>query len=232
MKQQQVNGNASRGNDRELTFRSLMAGLRARRSLNAEEIQELADALSRLWRERNHLYTNRLARAAKMLQGMIDVDAVEVASTGDATTREIDEVASTGDSTSPEKSVKEGKEKIPPCTPFKEKDQESSSPRARTCVRERFVKPTVEEVAAYIKAKGYTFDAEAFWFFYDSKDWMIGKNKMASWTSACVTWQKKEKVFSANSDTRAGRRTAAPKASNWVGSTAEQRKEFCDGLEG
>ena len=33
-------------------------------------------------------------------------------------------------------------------------------------------------------------------------------------------------------DTRAGRMTAAPKASNWIGSTAEQRKEFCDGLEG
>ena len=84
MKQQQVNGNASR----ELTFRKLMVRLRARRSLDAEEIQRLADTLSCLWRERNHLYTNRLARAAKMLQGMIEADAAEVASTGDATSPE------------------------------------------------------------------------------------------------------------------------------------------------
>ena len=124
MKQQQVNGNARRGNDRELTFRSLMAGLRARRSLNAEEIQELADALSRLWRERNHLYTNRLARAAKMLQGMIDVDAVEVASTGDATTREIDEVASTGDAISPEKSPKEAEKENPPTARARAREEE------------------------------------------------------------------------------------------------------------
>ena len=95
------------------------------------------------------------------------------------------------------------------------------------------MKPTVEEVAAYVKAKGYTFDAEQFWFFYDSKNWMVGRNKMKSWQSACVTWQKKEGIFSAaNAPAAAGRKSAAPKASNWVGSTAEQRKEFCDGLEG
>ena len=136
----------------------------------------------------------------------------------------------TVDSTSPLAGGERREREKSPHTPLKEKDQETSlNAHARGKL---FTKPTVEEIAAHVKAKGYTFDAEAFWFFYDSKDWMIGKNKMASWTSACVTWQKKEKAFSANSDTRAGRRTAAPKASNWVGSTAEQRKEFCDGLEG
>ena len=225
MKQQQVDGNASR----ELTFRSLMAGLRARKSLNAEGIQELADALSRLWRERNHLYTNRLARAAKMLQGMIDVDAVEVASTGDATTRETDEVASTGDATSPFAGGERREREKSPHTPLKEKDQETSlNAHARGKL---FTKPTVEEIAAHIKAKGYTFDAETFWNFYESKDWYIGKNKMKSWTSACITWQKRN-GNGPRPLTAYGRMTAAPKASNWIGSTAEQRKEFCDGLEG
>ena len=112
---------ACRGECREASFRKFIRGLRARQSLNAEEIQELADALSRLWRARNHLYTNRLAKAAKMLQGMIDAEAREVASTGDATTHETDEVASTGDATSPEKSTKEAEKENPPCTPLKEK---------------------------------------------------------------------------------------------------------------
>ena len=143
MKQQQVNGNASR----ELTFRSLMAGLRARKSLYAEEIQELADALSRLWRERNHLYTNRLAKAAKMLLGMIDVEAQEVASTGDATTRETDEVASTGDATSPLAGGERREREKSPHTPLKEKGQETfySNAHARGKL---FTKPTIEEVAA------------------------------------------------------------------------------------
>ena len=85
--------------------------------------------------------------------------------------------------------VKEGKEKNPPCTPLKEKAQEKlPSARARGKL---FTKPTVEEVAAYIKAKGYTFDAEAFWNFYESNGWYVGRRKMKSWTSACVTWQKR-----------------------------------------
>ena len=119
-----------------------------------------------------------------------------------------------------------------PHAPQKGKEETPLS-RARACARGRFVKPTVEEVTAHVKAKGYTFDAEQFWFFYDSKNWMVGRNKMKSWQSACVTWQKKEGIFSAaNATAAAGRKSAAPKASNWVGSTAEQRKEFCDGLEG
>ena len=93
------------------------------------------------------------------------------------------------------------------------------------------MKPTVEEVAAHVRARGYTFDAEQFWSYYESKGWLVGRAPMKSWQSACVTWQKAEK-HRANSDTRAGRKSAAPKPSNWVGSTAEQRKEFCDGLEG
>ena len=86
-------------------------------------------------------------------------------------------------------SVKEGKEKNPPCTPLKEKAQEKlPSARARGKL---FTKPTVEEIAAHIKAKGYTFDAEAFWNFYESNGWYVGRRKMKSWTSACVTWQKR-----------------------------------------
>ena len=85
--------------------------------------------------------------------------------------------------------VKEGKEKNPPCTPLKEKAQEKlPSARARGNL---FTKPTVEEIAAHVKAKGYTFDAEAFWNFYESNGWYVGRRKMKSWTSACVTWQKR-----------------------------------------
>lgn len=56
----------------------------------------------------------------------------------------------------------------------------------------RFVPPSVEEVRAHCESKGYTFDPEAFVAFYESKGWMIGKNKMKSWQSCCVTWQKNE----------------------------------------
>jgi hypothetical protein len=72
-----------------------------------------------------------------------------------------------------------------------------------------FVKPTIEEVDAYIKEKGYHFDAEQFWNHYESVGWMIGKNHMKDWHCACATWEGrrkreiKEKEDSEPSDARA-----------------------------
>ena len=121
MKQQQVNGNASR----ELTFRSLMADLRARKSLNAEEIQELADALSRLWRERSQLYYVRISRTRKMLDSMLDGEEPQVLTTVDSTSPEDREVLTTVDSTSPFAGGERREREKSPHTPLKEKDQET-----------------------------------------------------------------------------------------------------------
>lgn len=57
--------------------------------------------------------------------------------------------------------------------------------------RKYFKKPSVYEVEQEIQAKGYHFDATAFVAFYESKDWMIGKNKMKNWKMAMVTWEKR-----------------------------------------
>ena len=55
----------------------------------------------------------------------------------------------------------------------------------------RFVKPTVDEVAAYVEEKGYVnVDAEAFVAFYDSKGWKVGNQPMKNWKAAVVTWSK------------------------------------------
>jgi uncharacterized protein YdaU (DUF1376 family) len=55
----------------------------------------------------------------------------------------------------------------------------------------RFARPTVEEVSLLIKERGYRFDADSFISFYYSNGWMVGKNKMNDWKSACVTWEKR-----------------------------------------
>ena len=56
----------------------------------------------------------------------------------------------------------------------------------------RFCPPTLQEVQAYIQEKGYSIDAEAFIAFYESKGWMVGKNKMKDWRMAIVTWSKRD----------------------------------------
>jgi hypothetical protein len=87
--------------------------------------------------------------------------------------------------------IKEGKEENSPTPPIRRKPKKPTT-TTTTRARARFVKPTVDEVAAYVREKGYTFDPVAFWYYYESNGWKIGRNTMKSWTSACVTWQRKE----------------------------------------
>jgi len=56
----------------------------------------------------------------------------------------------------------------------------------------KFAPPTQKEVELYLKEQGYQNprgNAETFWNFYESKGWMVGKNKMKSWKSAIKTWK-------------------------------------------
>ena len=55
-----------------------------------------------------------------------------------------------------------------------------------------FNKPTILEVENYCKVRNNNVDAEAFIAFYESKGWMIGKNKMKDWKQAIITWEKRQ----------------------------------------
>jgi len=59
--------------------------------------------------------------------------------------------------------------------------------------RSQFKKPTVSEIREVIKEKGYTVRPHTFFNFYESKEWMVGKNKMKSWEHALANWQSREK---------------------------------------
>ena len=56
-----------------------------------------------------------------------------------------------------------------------------------------FIPPTVDEVREYCKKLDYGFNAEQFVSFYESKGWMVGKNKMKDWKAACRTWEIKRR---------------------------------------
>jgi hypothetical protein len=57
----------------------------------------------------------------------------------------------------------------------------------------RFCKPTALEVSEYCKERGNNVNPSAFIAFYDSKGWMIGKNKMKDWRGAVRTWEQRDK---------------------------------------
>ena len=54
----------------------------------------------------------------------------------------------------------------------------------------RFVPPTLDEVKAYCQERGNRVNPERWFYFYQSKGWMVGKNKMKDWRSAVRTWER------------------------------------------
>ena len=57
----------------------------------------------------------------------------------------------------------------------------------------RFTPPTLTEVIDQCNFSGANIDPQGFIDFYESKGWMIGKNKMKCWKSAIRTWARKDK---------------------------------------
>ena len=55
-----------------------------------------------------------------------------------------------------------------------------------------FQPPTPDEVRAYCLERGKGVNPQRWYDFYESKGWMIGKNKMKSWKAAVRTWEKVE----------------------------------------
>lgn len=53
-----------------------------------------------------------------------------------------------------------------------------------------FTPPTLEEVISYCKERNNSVDPQKWYDFYESKGWMIGKNKMKNWKAAVRTWER------------------------------------------
>jgi DNA-binding transcriptional regulator YhcF (GntR family) len=57
----------------------------------------------------------------------------------------------------------------------------------------KFIPPTLEEVIAYYKEKGFVkTNPEAFFHHYNTVGWMVNKNKMKCWKSALAKWEARE----------------------------------------
>lgn len=69
-------------------------------------------------------------------------------------------------------------------------EDKKTSIKKRT--KKAFVPPTLEEVEAYIREKGYHFNAQAFIDYYEADDWHYGKDnnrkKVSNWKRCCATW--------------------------------------------
>jgi len=71
-------------------------------------------------------------------------------------------------------------------TPIKEEEEQIEEKEQKS---KRFKKPTFEQLKEYQP----NIDAQRFLDFYDSKGWMVGKNKMTDWKAAARGWESRNK---------------------------------------
>lgn len=54
----------------------------------------------------------------------------------------------------------------------------------------KFTKPTLQEIQDYCRSRHNDVDPIKFFNFYESKNWMVGKNPMKNWKAAVITWER------------------------------------------
>ena len=93
----------------------------------------------------------------------------------------------------PETEPKPTENRIEPNDNLKDKEERINIKEIPTCVgtkKSGITPPTLQEVKDYVMEKGYNMDAERFVDFYESKGWMVGKNKMKDWKAAVRNWAR------------------------------------------
>lgn len=70
------------------------------------------------------------------------------------------------------------------------RNKEIEDKRERTSLR--FVPPSLQEIENYCLERKNRISPQGFFDFYESKGWMIGKNRMKDWRAAIRTWERKE----------------------------------------
>ena len=103
------------------------------------------------------------------------------------------------------------KENFPPHPLYKEKEIDKENKKENTIIfppvvntnnaRAIFLPPTISEVKEYCEKRKNGINPEQFVNFYQSKGWMIGKNKMKDWKAAVRTWEIKNRKNNGNNQT-------------------------------
>ena len=59
----------------------------------------------------------------------------------------------------------------------------------------KFKIPTIIKIKEYCIERNNNIDADAFFDSYESKGWMVGRNKMKSWKACVRTWETNQKKW-------------------------------------
>lgn len=95
--------------------------------------------------------------------------------------------------TEKERNKKESDADASPCLPQDEPfDMASIEDPPDKPKTKRFIKPSIDDVAAYCKERGNRLDAQAFIDFYEAVGWRVGNKPMKDWRAAVRTWEHRD----------------------------------------
>lgn len=57
----------------------------------------------------------------------------------------------------------------------------------------KFKPPTLDEITEFCHDNGFIIDPQAFFAYYESNGWKVGRNKMKSWKATCINWNARAK---------------------------------------
>ena len=66
--------------------------------------------------------------------------------------------------------------------------------------RQKFEKPTKQQVEDYCRELKVTFDADKFIDYYESKGWYVGKSPMKDWKATVRNWLRQERKLVSSSE--------------------------------
>jgi hypothetical protein len=90
-------------------------------------------------------------------------------------------------------------------TPQLELNTDSKPKKIKTTPPPRGNPESIAEAIDYFKAKGSNKnEGEKFYYFYESKGWMIGKSKMKNWKMSASGWISRNKTSKPDSDYLSG----------------------------
>ena len=118
-------------------------------------------------------------------------------------------------------------------TETEEETEEETDKDKNKKPRPRFVKPTIEEVAEYMKSRGKGVDPQEYYDHYESNGWKVGRNSMKDWKAAARKWESSG-YGKSGSGKRQGnlREGATSEPGKFAGLAERQRAEALSGMQG
>lgn len=98
----------------------------------------------------------------------------------------------------------------------------------------KYISPTLFEIIAEFKLKAHPnaeSEAEKFFNFYESKNWMIGKNKMQKWKASVAGWINRSKEFSQNGNGKNGKSSYEKRLNYNHADTIRSGQEFAEKIK-